>query len=284
MSHRCLLLVSEKLPYGGTEMNLMQHFAAIANDDGEGIWHSIETMSGYMRRSMPQTRRALHKLVKDGWVLVSGAVNGGAPGTTPNYKINVDKLEGAPYANEVIEKVIARRKASGKYHMPRRNRHQSTPIADDTPPASDTPSTPPVDDTPPMGDHGGLSPAQGVPLSPMRETPPMDESQDNYRYNYQDTTTELKTKSSCAAPETGTPPPVPSPEPKPEPEPKPLPEKALAKPQEPIRAKGDTSPVVLTIPLVTRAVARAFQAQHLLSGEPFSPRRYFRVLLGRSGT
>jgi len=42
--------------------------------------------------------------------------------------------------------------------------------------------------------------------------------------------------------------------------------------------------MVLTIPLVVRAVARMFQAQYLLSGEPFSARRYFRVLLGRSGT
>jgi len=42
--------------------------------------------------------------------------------------------------------------------------------------------------------------------------------------------------------------------------------------------------MVLTIPLVTRAVARMFQAQHLLSGEAFSPRRYFQVLLGRSRT
>jgi ABC-2 type transport system permease protein len=39
--------------------------------------------------------------------------------------------------------------------------------------------------------------------------------------------------------------------------------------------------MVLTIPLVVRAVARMFQAQYLLSGEPFSARRYFRVLLGR---
>jgi ABC-2 type transport system permease protein len=38
--------------------------------------------------------------------------------------------------------------------------------------------------------------------------------------------------------------------------------------------------MVLSLPLITRAVAHAFQAQYLLSGEPFSPRRYFRVLLG----
>jgi ABC-2 type transport system permease protein len=42
--------------------------------------------------------------------------------------------------------------------------------------------------------------------------------------------------------------------------------------------------MVLTIPLVVRAVARMFQAQYLLSGEPFSARRYFRMLLGRSRT
>jgi ABC-2 type transport system permease protein len=42
--------------------------------------------------------------------------------------------------------------------------------------------------------------------------------------------------------------------------------------------------MVLSLPLITRAVAHAFQAQHLLSGEPFSPRRYFRVLFGQPRT
>jgi len=42
--------------------------------------------------------------------------------------------------------------------------------------------------------------------------------------------------------------------------------------------------MVLTIPLVVRAVAHMFQAQYLLSGEPFSARRYFRLLLGRGRT
>jgi ABC-2 type transport system permease protein len=39
--------------------------------------------------------------------------------------------------------------------------------------------------------------------------------------------------------------------------------------------------MVLSIPLIVRAVARMFHAQNLLSGQPFSIRRYFRVLLGR---
>jgi ABC-2 type transport system permease protein len=38
---------------------------------------------------------------------------------------------------------------------------------------------------------------------------------------------------------------------------------------------------LLTIPLIVFLVARAFQAQHLLSGQPFSMRRYLGVLLGR---
>ena len=33
---------------------------------------------------------------------------------------------------------------------------------------------------------------------------------------------------------------------------------------------------------ITRAVARMFHAQNLLSGQPFSVRRYFRALLGRA--
>jgi ABC-2 type transport system permease protein len=39
--------------------------------------------------------------------------------------------------------------------------------------------------------------------------------------------------------------------------------------------------MVLSIPLIVRAVARMFRAQNLLSGQPFSVKRYFRALLGR---
>lgn len=39
--------------------------------------------------------------------------------------------------------------------------------------------------------------------------------------------------------------------------------------------------MLATIPLIMRAVARLFRAQHLLSGQPFSLPRYFRALLGR---
>jgi ABC-2 type transport system permease protein len=40
--------------------------------------------------------------------------------------------------------------------------------------------------------------------------------------------------------------------------------------------------MVLSIPLIVRAVARMFHAQNLLSGQPFSVKRYFRALLGRA--
>ena len=40
--------------------------------------------------------------------------------------------------------------------------------------------------------------------------------------------------------------------------------------------------IALTTYGITRAVAAMFQAQHLLSGQPFSVRRYMRVLLGKS--
>ena len=39
--------------------------------------------------------------------------------------------------------------------------------------------------------------------------------------------------------------------------------------------------LALSIPLVVRAVARMFHAQNLLSGQPFSVKRYLRALLGR---
>ncbi|MBN1641773.1 MAG: ABC transporter permease [Anaerolineae bacterium] len=40
--------------------------------------------------------------------------------------------------------------------------------------------------------------------------------------------------------------------------------------------------MALTIPLIVRGVARMFRAQYLLSGQPWSIRRYLRVLLGRA--
>ena len=39
--------------------------------------------------------------------------------------------------------------------------------------------------------------------------------------------------------------------------------------------------LALSIPLVVRAVARMFHAQNLLSGQPFSVKRYLSALLGR---
>jgi hypothetical protein len=40
--------------------------------------------------------------------------------------------------------------------------------------------------------------------------------------------------------------------------------------------------MLVSIPLILHGVARMFRAQILLSGQPFSARRYFQVLLGRA--
>jgi ABC-2 type transport system permease protein len=40
--------------------------------------------------------------------------------------------------------------------------------------------------------------------------------------------------------------------------------------------------MVVATYLIVRAVAAMFRAQHLLSGQPFSVRRYFGALLGRA--
>jgi hypothetical protein len=40
--------------------------------------------------------------------------------------------------------------------------------------------------------------------------------------------------------------------------------------------------MILTVIFVVRTVARTFRVQSLLSGEPFSARRFFMVLMGRS--
>ena len=39
--------------------------------------------------------------------------------------------------------------------------------------------------------------------------------------------------------------------------------------------------LLITVYIILRAVASVFRAQHLLSGQPFSPKRFFGALLGR---
>lgn len=85
-------LVWDNFPGSGSELLVMLKFADYANDAGDNIYPSISTMAKHSRLSESQARRIIHSLIDQGWIVVVGNANGGAPGMTREYRINVDRL------------------------------------------------------------------------------------------------------------------------------------------------------------------------------------------------
>jgi len=113
MSIKVMSLVWDGFPASGSEMLAMLALADWCNDEGGSLHPSMRAVAEKIRVSEKQARRILHSLEQDGYIKVVGNANGGAPGSTKQYQMNVAKL-----------KALADRKAA-----------QKTPPADVTPPA-----------------------------------------------------------------------------------------------------------------------------------------------------
>lgn len=85
-------LVWDSFPGSGSELLVMLKFADYADDNGFNVYPSIATMAKHARLSESQARRVIHGLLEHGWVLLVGNEFGGAPGTTRQYRVNVEKL------------------------------------------------------------------------------------------------------------------------------------------------------------------------------------------------
>lgn len=93
MSIKVSSLVWEKFPRGGSEMLCMLAMADWSNDKGGSIHPSIGALARKMRVSESQARRTLHKLIDEGFISVVGNQFGGAPGSTRQYVIHLDRIE-----------------------------------------------------------------------------------------------------------------------------------------------------------------------------------------------
>lgn len=93
MSIKVSSLVWDKFPKGGSEMLCMLAMADWSNDSGESIHPSIAALSRKMRVSESQARRTVHKLIGEGYLSVIGNHGGGAPGSTRQYKLHIDRLD-----------------------------------------------------------------------------------------------------------------------------------------------------------------------------------------------
>lgn len=136
--------VWDGFPGSGSELLAMLAMADWCDDRGGSLYPSMKAVAGKIRVSEKQARRIIHSFEESGFLDVIGNPNGGAPGSTKHFRLNVAKLKSLALENEI-----------------------TTPIhGSPTPPAS---VTPPVDVTPPM---------QGIdPSHPASDTPPTHGSQ-----------------------------------------------------------------------------------------------------------
>ncbi|GAA0586475.1 helix-turn-helix domain-containing protein [Halomonas salifodinae] len=100
MSIKVSTMVWEKWPNGGSEMLCLLALADWCNDEGGSLYPSIGALAKKMRVSDRQAQRVLHSLIDRGFVSVVGNTNGGAPGTTRQYHLNVKRLQSLPDYSE----------------------------------------------------------------------------------------------------------------------------------------------------------------------------------------
>lgn len=141
MSIEVMSLVWKVFPASGSELLTMLALADWCNDDGGSLHPSMRKIAEKVRLTECQARRIMHKLELSGYVNVVGNQNGGAPGMTRQYQINVPRLRQLP--QEIL-----------------------TTSAESTPVLS---ATPVLDATPSAGARR--------PLAPVRETPSAGASQ-----------------------------------------------------------------------------------------------------------
>lgn len=87
-----MTLVWDRFRGSGSDLVVMLALADWCNDSGESLHPSIGAVARKARLSESQARRVLRSLEEHGYLSVIGNHNGGAPGQTRQYRLNVDRL------------------------------------------------------------------------------------------------------------------------------------------------------------------------------------------------
>jgi len=85
-------LVWKNYPKGGSEKLAMLALADWCNDQGGSLHPSINAIARKINVSESQARRIVHELIKEGYLDVIGNLNGGNPGKSRQYKMNIKML------------------------------------------------------------------------------------------------------------------------------------------------------------------------------------------------
>ena len=92
MSIRVMTLVWDCFPASGSELLAMLALADWCDDNGGSLYPSMRAVGEKIRVSEKQARRIIHKFVEQGYLDVVGNATGGAPGSTKQFRLNLQKL------------------------------------------------------------------------------------------------------------------------------------------------------------------------------------------------
>ena len=92
MSVRVLAQVWDGYPDGGSELLALLALADWSDDEGR-CYPSVAAIAFKTRLSRSQAQRVVHNLIGSGFVSVEGNENGGRPGSTRRYRINLQKMK-----------------------------------------------------------------------------------------------------------------------------------------------------------------------------------------------
>lgn len=94
MSVRATSAVWDGFPgAGGSELLALLALADWSDDTGT-CWPSMDSIARKLRLSRSQAQRVVHRLIDDGFVAVTGNEDGGRPGATRRYQINLGAMTG----------------------------------------------------------------------------------------------------------------------------------------------------------------------------------------------
>jgi hypothetical protein len=96
MSIYAMNLVWQNYQRGGSEKLALLALADWCDDRGENLYPSVGAVAKKISSSESQARRILHGFIEEGLLEVVGNHNGGAPGQSRRYRLNLEKLAETP--------------------------------------------------------------------------------------------------------------------------------------------------------------------------------------------
>ena len=98
MSIKVVSLVWRYYQGGGSKLLTFLALADFCDDSGGRCFPSMATIAKKIRLSESQARRLVHTLIEIGYVAVVANTKGGSPGSSRNYKIQLNKLTPSAHA------------------------------------------------------------------------------------------------------------------------------------------------------------------------------------------